>query len=627
MFGKKLTIGAMAVFALAAGVLIRSSRPPAPQMPPEAAVPAPPQETRLKQASLSRDLEATSRLCRLDADRDLTALLNQSGDRKRLAASSEALLRTHRHIALLQWYDLGGRQDELYKPRVPGGGERELRLMRSYLSAGRKAASAGRAYESPSFSISGRQYFVMARASENRKFGAVALFSQKVLERVSDHQRKNLRLVPYPKEGSYRMESVHADTLRELTVRTGHDNEQASHYYENEIVVRFRNNAPSAAELQRIAGDIQCGTPRKLGYAYIFKSRKMRYPELKQYFADRWNPAYMEPHYIYLTNETEGEQAVPAAPNDRFFAEYQWNLPAIETERGWSLTRGSKDVIVAVVDTGVQADHPDLRGQLLTGYNAVGGGKAEPFDDVGHGTHVAGVIGALVNNAEGVAGISWYNKILPVKALDATGVGTTYTVAEGIIWATDHGAKVINLSLGNYADSDFLHDAIRYAYDRDVVLVSAAGNDNTERPGFPAAYPEVFAVAATNASGEKASFSNYGDYIDVAAPGEAIASTYPDNQYAALSGTSMASPHVSALAGLIRSLNPELTNTEVMELMRGSTVDLGDPGYDPYFGWGQIDIYRALQAAGGGDTPLQLYPQHVAERMENLRLQLNKKNK
>ncbi|HBS43959.1 MAG TPA: peptidase S8, partial [Paenibacillus sp.] len=101
-----------------------------------------------------------------------------------------------------------------------------------------------------------------------------------------------------------------------------------------------------------------------------------------------------------------------------------------------------------------------------------------------------------------------------------SGAGTTYSVAEGIIWAADNGAKVINLSLGNYADSQFLHDAIKYAYDRDIVLVSAAGNDNTERPGFPAAYPEVIAVAATNASGEKASFSNYGDYIDGAAPGE-----------------------------------------------------------------------------------------------------------
>ncbi|KAI7255432.1 hypothetical protein KC345_g11133, partial [Hortaea werneckii] len=178
--------------------------------------------------------------------------------------------------------------------------------------------------------------------------------------------------------------------------------------------------------------------------------------------------------------------------------------------------------------------------------------------------------------------------------------------------------KVINLSLGNYADSQFLHDAIKYAYDRDIVIVSASGNDNTERPGYPAAYDEVIAVAATNSTGDRASFSNYGDYIDVAAPGESIASTYPDNQYAALSGTSMASPHVAALAGLVRSLNPALTNKEVMELLTSNAVDLGDAGHDKYYGWGQVDIYRTLQAAGGGQVPLQLFPQHVEEQLKSM---------
>lgn len=177
---------------------------------------------------------------------------------------------------------------------------------------------------------------------------------------------------------------------------------------------------------------------------------------------------------------------------------------------------------------------------------------------------------------------------------------------------------MINLSLGNYADSQFLHDAIKYAYDRDVVIVSASGNDNTERPGYPAAYEEVIAVAATNAAGERASFSNYGDYIDVAAPGESIASTYPDNQYAALSGTSMASPHVAALAGLVRSLNPALTNKEVTALLTSNAIDLGTAYHDKYYGWGQVDIYRTLQAAGGGQVPLQLFPQQVGKQLDSI---------
>ena len=194
------------------------------------------------------------------------------------------------------------------------------------------------------------------------------------------------------------------------------------------------------------------------------------------------------------------------------------------------------------------------------------------------------------------------------EVLDSSGAGSTYSVAQGLIWATDHGAKVINMSLGNYAQADFLHDAIKYAYDHDVVLIAASGNDNTDRPGYPAAYPEVFAVAATDSAQKKASFSNYGDYIDVAAPGDSIASTYPGGQYAALSGTSMASPHVAALAGLIRSVNPDLTNEEVMEIMRKSAVDLGDPGKDVYFGYGEIDIDRALKAAMNFNTALQTVP-------------------
>ncbi|MNW55025.1 Minor extracellular protease Epr precursor [compost metagenome] len=253
----------------------------------------------------------------------------------------------------------------------------------------------------------------------------------------------------------------------------------------------------------------------------------------------------------------------------------------------------------------------------MKGYNVINPDE-DPLDDVGHGTHVAGIISAKVNNNEGIAGMMWGGKLLPVKALDNTGSGTTYSVAQGIIWATDQGAKVINLSLGNYADAQFLHDAIKYAYDRDVVLIAATGNDNTERPGYPAAYPEVLSVSATDYNLNRASFSNYGDYIDVMAPGESIASTYPDNQYAALSGTSMASPHVAALAALIRSINPELKNTEVMDIIRKNVIDLGDNGRDKYFGYGQIDVYSALQAAGGNGSPLQFWPQAMERKIQNI---------
>jgi len=459
----------------------------------------------------------------------------------------------------------------------------------------------------------------MAEPSKQANKGIVALISQKVLTEVSNHQKRNLRLIPYPKEGNYRIESVDTNTLRDITVKTGHDNKNASHYYENEIVVHFREQI-SDKELMQISKEIDTKWVRKMGYAYVFHADNMNYPELKTYFTNQYKPNYVEPHYLYLTNDIKSKSTTtvsPIIPNDLLFSKYQWNLPAIETNKGWDLSKGSTDVVIAVVDTGADLEHPDLKGNLVQGYNVIDPSKP-PTDDVGHGTHVSGIIGAVVNNNEGVAGISWYNKVMPIKALDSSGAGTTYSVAEGIIWAADHGAKVINMSLGNYADSEFLHDAVKYAYNQDVVIVAATGNDNTERPGFPAAYPEVFAVSATDSNMKRASFSNYGDYIDVVAPGASIASTYLDNQYAALSGTSMASPHVAALAGLIRSRNPNLNNEEVMGMMRESVVDLGDKGRDKYFGYGQVDIYKALRAAGNGSSSLHFWPQHIQNQMHSV---------
>ncbi|MDT3426536.1 subtilisin family serine protease [Paenibacillus forsythiae] len=585
----------------------------------------PAQEKSLKKTALIQDVKATERLSRIDAGRDLRAMLaGTAGKSSRdVALYAEKLQHSHGHIAMLMWIDFASEKIKTFKSIPPEGTREQQQRLRQYLSAAKSAVKKYQSYESPSFAVGTRKYFIMGQRSRDGQLGVVALIDQTLLSRVAEHQRKNLRLIPYPKEGKFRIESVHADTLRDMTVKTGHDNENASHYYENEIVVRFREGHLKSGQIQAISADIRCGAPRKLGYAYIFRSSDRSYTQLKTYFVSKWHPLYTEPHYVYLTNDSTDENAAAViTPNDLLYPDYQWNLPAIETGRGWNLSKGNSKITIAVVDTGVQADHPDLHGQLLPGYNAITSG-AKPDDDVGHGTHVCGIIGALVNNSEGVAGISWYNKILPVKALDNSGAGTTYSVSEGIIWAADHGAKVINLSLGNYADSQFLHDAVKYAYDKDVVLVSASGNDNTERPGYPAAYPEVLAVAATNASGERASFSNYGDYIDVAAPGESIASTYPGSQYAALSGTSMASPHVAALAGLVRSLNPDLTNKEVMDLMTRNTVDLGSPGHDKYYGSGQVDIYKTLQAASGGEVPIELWPQHVRRKINLLERTLN----
>lgn len=576
----------------------------------KAVVPAPAQEQKIKQMMLHRDMTSTEKLIRLDA----------TGHVKSLAQTFSKsdvihLQKDHHQFQNVILYDGTTGQEQRYPHAKFKAATSDQKQINHYVSYAKKAIKKGQAYESPAFPKDNPKYFVTAQPVKDKKQGAIAVMDVKILGRVQDHQEKNLRLIPYPKEGKYKVESIHADTHRDITVKTGHDNEKASHYYENEIVVTF-TNPPTVQEMKQIESKLSCDPAKKIANTYIFHSDKMTMKELKSYFQKHWKPNYVEPHYLYMTNDTTSYEN-SEIPNDLLFSEYQWNLPIIETNRGWQLTKGSNDVIVAVVDTGVDINHPDLKGRLLKGYNVIDPNK-DPVDDVGHGTHVAGIISATVNNNEGIAGMMWGGKLLPVKALDNTGSGTTYSVAQGIIWATDQGAKVINLSLGNYADAQFLHEAIKYAYDRDVVIVAATGNDNTERPGYPAAYPEVLSVSATDYNLNRASFSNYGDYIDVMAPGESIASTYPDNQYAALSGTSMASPHVAALAGLIRSINPELKNTEVMEIIRNNVIDLGDSGRDKYFGFGQVDVFSALEAAGGNSSPLQFWPQSIDRKIQSI---------
>ncbi|WP_440111135.1 S8 family peptidase [Paenibacillus sp. QZ-Y1] len=603
--------------ALALTLLLPTSNRPAPEHEHSAMPHSPHEEHASKQRLKVQDVKATDQLTRMDAKQHLSIMLEKTSDMNdvQLSRYVNELQRSHDHIRSIHIMSTQGSQNRQFDKASPQGSKLEQQKLAHSLALAKKAVGRRQSFQSSSFPLGKENYFVMGQPSKDGKRAVIALFSQNVLNAVEQHQRKNLRMIPYPREGKFKIESVHPDTMKEITVKTGHDNANASHFYENEIVIRFQQD-PGERDMRIIKSDLRTQSVRKLGYTYVFRSEHMNYEQLHAYFERKWNSLYVEPHYMYLTNGTVPEQTDVTVPNDILFSDYQWNLPAIETNRGWNITKGNKDVIVAVVDTGVDLTHPDLKGKLLDGYNVVDPGS-KPLDDVGHGTHVAGIIGAIVNNNEGVAGISWYNKVLPVKVLDNSGSGTTYAVAEGIIWAADHGAKVINMSLGNYADAQFLHDAIKYAFDRDIVLIAATGNDNTERPGYPAAYPEVFAVSATDPDMTKASYSNYGDYVDVMAPGSSIASTYPNNQYAALSGTSMASPHVAALAGLIRSLNPDLTNTEVMDLMRQSVIDLGDPGHDKYYGYGQVDVYKALQAASGNSAPLQFWPQHVRQQMDN----------
>jgi thermitase len=300
-------------------------------------------------------------------------------------------------------------------------------------------------------------------------------------------------------------------------------------------------------------------------------------------------------------------------PDDTLYTRYQWNLPHIGANMGWQQTTGSSNVIIAIVDTGVDLTHPDLVDKIVPGYD-MHNGDADPSDDEGHGTHVASIAAASSNNGQGIAGLSWGARIMPVKVLDAKGSGKSSNVASGIIWAVDNGAQVINLSLGSSNYSTAVQNAVTYAHSRGVLVVAAAGNHYKKGnpTTYPAAYTNVLAVAATNDSDGHASYSSSGSYVDVAAPGGDPAGSSDGNHrnwipgaywrgsgvsYAWLSGTSQAAPHAAGLAALLLSLNPNLTPGQLQQIITSTAVDVQAPGWDEFSGHGRIDVKAALNAA------------------------------
>ncbi|MEU4424062.1 S8 family peptidase [Actinoplanes sp. NPDC024001] len=290
----------------------------------------------------------------------------------------------------------------------------------------------------------------------------------------------------------------------------------------------------------------------------------------------------------------EVDVPVRATGSDPYRGE-QWDLDAIGVATAWRQSTGA-GVTVAVIDTGVDGNHPDLAGQVLTGYDAIRNTAGGNTDANGHGTHVAGTIAAATGNGRGVAGIAPDARILPVKALGADGSGWMSDTAEGIVWATDHGARVINMSLGAHERTQSVTAAIGYARRQGVTVVAAAGNERAK--GSPTSYPAadegVIAVAATGARGEIAPFSNAGSYVDVAAPGSHVLSTVPGDEYALMSGTSMAAPHVAAVAALLLGKDPGLSPDQVEAAIEGSAVDSGPAGFDTDYGHGRIDAAAAF---------------------------------
>lgn len=293
-----------------------------------------------------------------------------------------------------------------------------------------------------------------------------------------------------------------------------------------------------------------------------------------------------------------------AAPNDTLYSK-QWNLVKILTEDAYELSQGGFGPI-AIIDTGVDASHPDLAGLVIEGYNTITDTN-DAADEHGHGTHVAGIASAQTNNGNGIASASYQSTILPVRVLHADGTGTYDDLSEGIVYAADQNARIINMSLGGGSDSKTLKRAVDYALSQGSIIVAAAGNNGNSAAIYPAAYPGVLAVSASDKNDDLASFSSYGNNIFAASPGVSITSSVPGGKYTEYSGTSMSAPHLAGLIAMALSKDSSLTNTEVIDQIKTNAEKVGPYAYDEngwnqYFGYGRISSGKTLKAIAEAET-------------------------
>ncbi len=390
-------------------------------------------------------------------------------------------------------------------------------------------------------------------------------------------------------------------------------------YVPGEILVKFRSGVPQAV-IQAFNRTHRTQVLQKLPR---LKAMRLKLPSgmdvsrAAEVYGRNPDIEYAEPNYIYHPY---------ASPNDSMYSE-QWALEKINMESVWDLEKGNTGVVIAIVDTGVQWDHPDLSGKIWDNSDEIAGNGTDddnngyiddvrgwdtadadnnPADSYGHGTHCAGIAAAQTDNSIGISGVAWNCRIMPVK-IDSMVWERAFTAAacaEAITYAADNGAQVISMSWGGPADSSAIRSALEQAHSQGVVLIAAAGNSNDDFSGYPAVYHNVISVSATNCNDNKVYFSTYGVFVDVAAPGADIYSTYTGSSYASFSGTSMAAPHAAGLAALLISHNSALNNEQIRQILHNSSDDKGDPGWDVYYGYGRINASQALQQAGSSQPPL-----------------------
>jgi len=310
-------------------------------------------------------------------------------------------------------------------------------------------------------------------------------------------------------------------------------------------------------------------------------------------------------------------------PNDPGYID-QWGLRQIDAPAAWDVTLGDPSIIVAVVDTGVWWTHPDLQANIWSNTDGTHGfdfidGDTNPMDvdptGLFHGTGVSGVTAAIMNNGQGVAGTAQV-RVMALRALGPNGQGSSLNTSLAIRWAADHGAKIINLSLGTnetFGGPTDIQLAVNYAWSRGALIVAAAGNSGASTLDYPARLPNVVSVAAIDETGQRASFSNYGTGLDIAAPGDRILTLDGNNNIHYLRGTSFAAPFVSGVAALLLSVDANLTNVDLWNILNSTAVQPGGgTGSNTNYGWGVVNAWNAINALSQPLISLQDYPSSVS---------------
>ena len=358
----------------------------------------------------------------------------------------------------------------------------------------------------------------------------------------------------------------------------------------DEVLIKFRAGTASAAKEQVFSLLKAAPAPRKM--IALQKIRYHRVPVPAGVTLDDFLIQVRKAPSVEAAEVNPVLRSQTVSPDDPILDE-QWGLKAIHAPEAWEVTQGDPSIVIAVVDSGIDSDHPDLVPNLVPGYNFISD-TANADDDLGHGTQVAGIIAAKSNNGLGISGVAPGCKMMPLKVLDANGEGTAADVAEAIIYAADNGCRVINLSLGTYAWSEALKEAVEYALSSNCVAVASAGNNAGDTPCFPAAYPSVISVTAVDYSSKPCFFSNRGMFIDVAAPGFDVHTTEMGGGYKAVKGTSPAAAHVAGLAALLISSDHDISGGSVRAVVSATAADLSAAGWDSETGKGLVDCSAAI---------------------------------